>query len=85
MSKVAPSTRLREEIAAFLQEARDTESGPGALSRLVQLATARLVQEALEQEQTDFVGRERYVREPGRGSRNGYVPGCRRTPKFPHP
>jgi transposase-like protein len=75
MSKIAPSARLREEIATFLDQAEGNESGASALSRLVQLATARLVQEALEQEQTDFVGRERYVRQAGRGKRNGYVPG----------
>jgi len=75
MSKIAPSVRLREEIATFLAQAEGSESGASALSRLVQLATARLVQEALEQEQTDFIGRERYVREAGRGKRNGYVPG----------
>jgi transposase-like protein len=45
------------------------------LSRLVQLATARLVQEALEEEQTDFIGRDRYARGAGRGKRNGYVAG----------
>jgi hypothetical protein len=59
MSKIAPSARLREE------QAEESESGTGALSRLVQLATARLVEEALEQEQTDFIGRERYVRQAG--------------------
>ena len=75
MSKIPPSARLREEIAAFLEQAEASESGASALSRLVQLATARLVQEALEQEQTDFIGRERYARLPGRGKRNGYVPG----------
>jgi putative transposase len=75
MSKIPPSARLREEIAAFLEQTEGSESGAHAWSRLVQLATARLVQEALEQEQTDFVGRERYVRQAGRGKRNGYVPG----------
>lgn len=75
MSKIPPSARLREEIAGFLKHAESIESGAGALSRLVELATAQLVQEALEQEQRDFIGRERYAREPGRGKRNGYVPG----------
>jgi hypothetical protein len=75
MAKIAPSARLREEIAAFLEQAEGSESGASALSRLVQLATARLVQEALEEEQTDFIGRERYAREAGRGKRNAYVPG----------
>jgi len=56
MSKIPPSARLREKIAAFLEQAETSESGAHALSRLVQLATARLVQEALEQEQNDLAG-----------------------------
>jgi transposase-like protein len=72
MSKVAPSARLREEIIAVLEGLTAQESGAATLSRLVQLATARLVQEALEEEQTDFIGRDRYVRGEGRGKRNGY-------------
>ncbi len=75
MGKAAPSTQLRERIAAFLRDAGSIESGAAALSGLVGLATRRVVQEALEQEQTDLVGRERYERAPGRGKRNGYVPG----------
>jgi len=81
MSKIPASARLREEIAAFLEQAETSESGAHALSRLVELAAARLVQEALEQEQTDFIGRERYVRQAGRGKRNGYVPGQLDTPR----
>ncbi|MGH7253885.1 MAG: hypothetical protein ACREIE_08815, partial [Nitrospiraceae bacterium] len=69
MPKIAPSARLHEEIAAFLTESESVESVPAALSRLVQLATARLVQQALEEEQTDFIGRARYARHAGRGKR----------------
>jgi len=75
MPKIAPSTQLREQLAGFLKNAGSIESGAAALSELVRLATQRVVQEALEQEQTDFIGRERYARQPGRGKRNGYVPG----------
>ena len=75
MPKIAPSVHLREQLAAFLKDAGSIESGAAALSELVGLATQRVVQEALEQEQTDFIGRERYVRAPGQGKRNGYLPG----------
>jgi putative transposase len=75
MSKIAPSVQLREQLAAFLRETGSSESGAAALSELVRLASQRVVQEALEQEQTDFIGRERYARTPGRGKRNGYAPG----------
>jgi len=74
MSKVAPSARVREEIARFL-ESMEAQDGGEALSRLVQLATQQLVQQALEHEQADFVGRERYQRGERRGHRNGYVAG----------
>jgi transposase-like protein len=74
MAKVAPSAQLREQIAAFLKDAGSIKSGAAALSELVGLATRRVVQEALEQEQTDFIGRERYVRTPGHGKRDGYIP-----------
>jgi transposase-like protein len=65
---------VREEIAAFL-ESMDGADGGAALTRLAQLATRQLVQEGLEQEQADFIGRERYERGTRRGHRNGYVPG----------
>ena len=74
MSKVAPSARLREEIAAYMA-AMEANGGSEALSRLARLGVARLVQEGLEQEQADFIGRERYERGERRGHRNGYVPG----------
>ncbi|UCG89322.1 MAG: IS256 family transposase [Gemmatimonadota bacterium] len=75
MSKLAPSAGLREQVRAFLRDAGSVESGAEVLSELVRLATSRVIQEALEEEQKDFIGRERYVRVPGRGYRNGYVPG----------
>ncbi len=75
MPKIAPSARLREEIAAVVEGREGVESDSAVLSRLVQLATAHLVQEALEEEQADFIGRDRYARGSGRGKRNGYVPG----------
>jgi transposase-like protein len=60
---------------AILEPAEATQSRAHALSRLGRLATAGLVQEALEQEQMDFVGRGRYERGERQGRRNGYVPG----------
>ena len=75
MEKIAPSTQLREQLAALLTQSPDASSGREALTQLVQLATARIVQEALEQEQRDFLGRDRYERSGGVGQRNGYTPG----------
>jgi transposase-like protein len=50
---------------------------------LLRLGAQRLAQELLEEEATDFLGRDRYVRhhgaEPHSGYRNGYEPGRVRT------
>lgn len=57
-------------------------------STLVRLGAQRLAQELLEEEVTDFLGRERYVRHRGaqlhRGYRNGYYQGQRSRQSFRH-
>jgi putative transposase len=88
MKRVAPSSRLKQEIqqllAAGLPPAAATEPAGPALrpapedpaGSLVRLAARLVLQEALEQEQADFLGRSRYERTATpRGHRNGYAPG----------
>jgi transposase-like protein len=59
---------------AFLQEGIASSEQP--LSQFLRLAVQSMVQQALEQEVTDFLGRERYERQPEvSGYRNGYKPG----------
>ncbi len=78
MRKVPPSVMVREEINRALSEGVD--SGSELLSTLAQLGVSYLLQQALEQEQEDFLGRGRYERrdddasagEARRGYRNGY-------------
>lgn len=81
MSKVAPSQRIREEITRLLEEGLDGKAD--VTSTLLRLGAQRLAQELLEEDVTDFLGRERYVRHRGdelhRGYRNGYEPGRIRT------
>lgn len=72
MEKVAPSRQLREGLHRFFEGLGDVEDGAGALSELVRRAATLAVQEALEAEQRDFIGRDRYERGPGRGYRSGY-------------
>jgi len=75
MSKrIAPSERLEQEVQAFLAEGiRDSEQ---PLSRFMRLAVQKVVQQAIEQEVTDVLGRERYERQGEvNGYRNGYKPG----------
>ena len=77
MRKVAPSEMVREQIGRTLSSGVDSETN--LLSTLAQLGMKQLVQQALEQEQEDFLGRGRYERRSGeeeasskRGYRNGY-------------
>lgn len=57
--KVAPSEAKAQEMAALLQGALGGESGEELLSTLVRLSTERVLQEALEEEQAQALGRER--------------------------
>ena len=90
MRKVPPSVMVREEINRTLTEG--VTAGGDLLSTLAQLGLSYLVQQALEQEQEDFLGRGRYERqrgdsvraEDGQGEhrrlyRNGYEEGTLRT------
>jgi putative transposase len=73
VERVAPSDRLKQELAALLSSGlRPAEADPAG--QLVRLAARLVLQEALEQEQTDFIGRGRYERgeAPRQGYRNGY-------------
>ncbi len=81
MPRIAPSTKIREEITRLLQDG--VPEGQDVTGVLLRLGAQRLAQELLEEEATDFLGRDRYVRhrgtEPHRGYRNGYEPGRVRT------
>src|SRR5215216_2587061 len=70
MRKVPPSVMVREQIdQALFSEGLDAETN--LLSTLAQLGLSYLVQQALEQEQEDFLGRSHYERR-GKGARRGY-------------
>lgn len=63
MRKVPPSDVLREEIHRSLAEGVTDDGGTESLlSHLAHLGLGYLVQQALEQEQEDFLGRARYQR-----------------------
>jgi putative transposase len=92
MKRVAPSTRLKQEIQQLLAAglppaAADDRAGPSLrpapedpAGQLVRLAARLVLQEALEQEQADFLGRSRYERTPqARGHRNGYAQAALKT------
>lgn len=77
-TKIPPSERIRQLLEDYLQGGYEDSEQPA--SEFVKLAAQLVAQEALEQELTDFLGRERYERdaEP-KGYRNGYKPGRMRS------
>jgi putative transposase len=76
MKRIPPSQQIGQEISSLLSEGIKGEGN--LLTELVSKAIQRVLQEALEQELTDHLGREPYQRrceeEAHRGYRNGYEP-----------
>lgn len=81
MRRIPPSARVRQQIQELLE--KGVEGSTDLVQMFMRLGVERLLQELLEQEVTDYLGRERYQRrQPGEGSRgyrNGYEPGRIRT------
>jgi putative transposase len=78
--KIAPSERKAQALRALMQGQLDAQSGEELLSSLVRLSTERVLQEALEEEQAEALGRERYERRDSEvGYRNGYERGTVKT------
>jgi transposase-like protein len=72
--RIAPSEHLRQALHEFLQQGIEQEASP--TSALLGLAARVVLQEALEGEQRDALGRQRYQRGSQGRYRNGYRPGC---------
>jgi transposase-like protein len=78
--KLAPSEVKAQALRALLQGQTDAQSGEELLSTLVRLSTERVLQEALEQEQAEALGRGRYeARGKQAGYRNGDEKGTLKT------
>jgi putative transposase len=78
--RIAPSETKAQELWAILQGQSEGQTGEELLSTLVRLSTERVLQEVLEQEQAEVLGRGRYERREGaRGYRNGYEEGTLKT------
>lgn len=81
MNRIAPSETIRQDLRQLLSGGlRTSDTDP--LGEMMRLAARLVLQEALEAEQADFLGRGRYERnaqEDKQGSRNGYEPGSLRT------
>src|SRR5689334_10291580 len=77
-TRLPASQRTREELTALIEGRLSTVS---AKDELVKLATRLIVEEALEGEAGDAVGRDYYEHgaQPGEGYRNGYRTGRLKT------
>jgi transposase-like protein len=79
--RIPPSDQIRQQIEQILKDGIETQNNP--LESLLRLGAQLVVQEALEKETTERLGRAYYQRrEPGEpllGHRNGYEPGQLRT------
>ena len=77
-TRLPASQHTREELTALIGGRLSTAS---AKDELVKLATRLIVEEALEGEAGDALGREYYEHgsQPGQGYRNGYRPGRLKT------
>ena len=62
--KITSSEPKAQKIARWLEGQSDTQSGEELLRALVRLSTERVLQETLEQEQAEALGRSRYERQP---------------------
>ena len=81
MHRIPPSQQVRQRIRDLFASGAETEEK--MTSVVIRLGVERLIQEMLEEEVKDYLGRDHYVRRaPGqehRGYRNGYEPGRVRT------
>src|SRR5215813_985563 len=77
-TRLPGSRRTREELTALIEGRLSTAS---AKDELVKLATRLIVEEALEGEASDALGRDYYEHgaHPGQGHRNGYRTGRLKT------
>ena len=73
-NRIPASMRTREELSALIEGKLSTASGK---DELVKLAARLIIEEALEGEASDALGRGYYTRgaAPGSGYRNGYRTG----------
>ena len=73
MKKIPASERMRKELEALLEGVNSKEF---LLSEILRKGATIILQELLEQEVTEFLGRGHYERQKGEhtGYRNGYEP-----------
>jgi putative transposase len=80
MRRVPPSEKKRQALEAWLAGKQSLEEKQPWLSQLIRLSAEKTLQEILEAEQREYLGRARYQRaEAEPVYRNGYEPGTLKT------
>jgi putative transposase len=83
MGRIPPSQKIRQRINALLHQGIDEADEGEITTTVIRLGVERLIQEMLEEEVKDYLGRDHYQRRSAdqehRGYRNGYEPGRVRT------
>ena len=76
VKKEQPSTRLSREIATLLAAGPEEDQADDFLTQLIRKGSQKLIQEVMEQEVADYLGRGYYERDrqARSGQRNGYEP-----------
>ncbi len=80
MKKITPSERKRQALWSLLMGEAVIDEGVGCLSDFIKLSVEKTLQDLLEKEQEEFLGRSRYERGCDSGVyRNGYERGRLKT------
>lgn len=80
MRKITPAELKRQALKELLTGKHEMEGEQSSLSEFIKLSVEKTLQELLEKEQDDALGRARYERGGDRGVyRNGYEPGRLKT------
>lgn len=81
VSRITATEQVRKELEALMKGIRLEDDTPeGFTAEFLRLAVRKLIQQFLEAERTDLLGREPWQRKNGsRGYRNGYEPGKLKT------
>ena len=81
-NRIPPSEKISKEIKQLIEKLDQRFSNEDLLGRILKLGMAKIVQETLEEETKEYLGRDYYQREETaehKGYRNGYKPGKLRT------
>lgn len=77
MNRIPPSEKIRKQISQLMQG--DWENEEGLITKLLHLGAQRIAQEVLEQEVTDYLGRDHYEHRDANQEHSGYRNGYRQA------